>query len=1071
LNRLSLLLITIIAASSAEANESEFTAAATTVVTKYCFDCHGGGNTEANLDLQSLLETLAIARQFKQWQRVALMLEQGKMPPEDAPQPTADERRQLAQQIRGVIQSVADQHSGDPGEVVMRRLTSAELSYTIEDLTGLQLDLTRGFVSDAVGGEGFANNGAVQFIQESTIERYLEVAKRVADHAVIGAGPLRFHGDPGTTGLELSAITRIQDLYRQHGFRAAAGEGGEAFGLEQYTRAFYTAWRFHHRHALGQPDATLADLAGEQEISVPFAQHIWSVLTDDTFALPTAAIVEEWQRLPPPDPSNQKQSTEIMAACQGIRAVLEDWQRRLARPVEQREQAALLTAESFDISSGHEFVTDIRWLEGDTDMDVFFVVNSIVRHSSEQAVVRWQQPRIRFRHPDRSWQDEQPLAKLLDDQAAQKIGFGVHPTSAVVDPLDLYMLEESSRSFTLRVPQDLRSPEGTAQAELLVRAELDLVHGGDGVLRCAISDDANPSQGKTVSALIADPEGAAFERWRDDVFEFAMLLPQVSHREPAPSDRDPIPPPFDNTYNSPERNDFHVRVKYARDDQFLVERMLDEATRARLDTAWADLLTSFDYHRVVLRYMSRKFGFDLGDVTLDEMSDEWIESLRDEARGYVHDLRSEYRAMHRARIAVEPSHVQDAIGFAARAWRRPLSDREQSRLISFYDHLRQSDQHNHTLAMRILLTRLLVAPEFLYRTERPSMGSGIVALSDRELAHRLSYFLWSSLPDETLTDVAAAGQLQTPEQLTAQALRMLQDPKARRFATEFFGQWFGFYRFDQYRGVDPQRYPEFTESLRKDMYEESIAFFEYLVRKDRPPNEILFADYTFVNQTLAEHYGLDSASLSGQLSRVERLGETGRGGLLGLGAVLTVTSAPLRTSPVKRGDWILRRVLGTPVPPPPPDAGSIPADDVLGDGRTIRERLEAHRRDPTCAGCHARIDPLGFALETFDAIGRARETYRDGQPIDTSGTLHDSTELTNAGDLRRYLATNEHIFHRNLTTKLVGYALGRSELATDAQLIESVMRDIASGVCFSEIVVRIVTSKQFRQRRGREELN
>jgi hypothetical protein len=299
---------------------------------------------------------------------------------------------------------------------------------------------------------------------------------------------------------------------------------------------------------------------------------------------------------------------------------------------------------------------------------------------------------------------------------------------------------------------------------------------------------------------------------------------------------------------------------------------------------------------------------------------------------------------------------------------------------------------------------------------------------------------------------------------------MLADTKARRFATEFFGQWFGFYQFDRYRGVDAGRFPEFTDQLRAALYDEAISFFEHIVRQDRPVSEILFADYAFVNEGLANHYGLDvdDESLGDEPAQVVGVTSVHRGGLLGLGAVLTVTSAPLRTSPVKRGDWILRRVLGTPVPPPPPDAGSIPADDDVDDGRTVRERLEAHRRDASCANCHARIDPLGFALEHYDAIGRWRDTYRDGQAIDASGILEGGTQLNSRADLLAYLREQQPLFERTFCTKLLGYALGRGELASDAALIEQMMASLQKeDGRLSNAIVQIVTSPQFRYHRGR----
>src|SRR5262249_7124237 len=257
---------------------------------------------------------------------------------------------------------------------------------------------------------------------------------------------------------------------------------------------------------------------------------------------------------------------------------------------------------------------------------------------------------------------------------------------------------------------------------------------------------------------------------------------------------------------------------------------------------------------------------------------------------------------------------------------------EKAQLQSFYEQLLSGAKLDHSQAIRALLVRILVAPEFLYRAERATQQAATIELSDWELAGRLSFLIWSSLPDEELRRAASAGDLHDPQQLARQARRMLHDAKARRFATEFFGQWLGFYQFDRYRGVDPERFPEFNDRLRSALYDEAISFFEHIFRADRPANEGLFANYTFLNADLAQHYAIDATGLSDTPSLVNNVASSHRGGLMGLGAVLTVTSAPLRTSPVKRGDWILRRVLDTRVPPPPANAGSIAADDSPADG-------------------------------------------------------------------------------------------------------------------------------------------
>ena len=264
-----------------------------------------------------------------------------------------------------------------------------------------------------------------------------------------------------------------------------------------------------------------------------------------------------------------------------------------------------------------------------------------------------------------------------------------------------------------------------------------------------------------------------------DVEEFARLVPEVSHREPAPSDRDPIPAPFDNTYNKPERNHFHTAIKYHRDDAFFVEHIADDATRRRLDQAWTDLLTSFDYHDANLKFVSKKFGLEprgQDDRRARPRGDRPAAGRAPAVRAH---LRDEYDAMHAALRDAEPGHVEDALRFAERAWRRPLTADEAERLRDFYAGLRRGSGLDHERAIRALLARILVAPAFLYRAEPPEAGrGGIVPLTDWQLASRLSYFLWSSMPDEPLREAAAAGRLREPAELERQARRMLRDPKA-----------------------------------------------------------------------------------------------------------------------------------------------------------------------------------------------------------------------------------------------------------------------------------------------------
>ena len=1052
--------------STARSEETRLPEPATSFLRQYCFDCHQSGAAESHVDLEAVAQAPNFAKRFKLWDKVVTVLDDRRMPPEDMPQPSGAERDELTKLIRHHLRTIAEQRAGDPGRVVMRRLTSAEYAYTIRDLTGLDLTLATTFVSDAVGGTGFTNVGDAQFIQDSTLERYLEAAKLVADHAVIGSGPLEFFSHPGMTGQELSAIHRIQAIYRQHGFRTAAGEGAEPFGLQRYPRAFYTAWRFRHRGKLGLEDVTLRALADDQGLDARFVEHIWQVCSDPSPSFPLSEIVANWRALPQPTQWGEELDAHIMARCNELYRLLRDWQSRLADRASDDEEAALLADGALRVSLKHAFKADVDWEVAADTAAVRFVVDPAVQAEQRNAIVIWRKPFVRFRRADNQWTSWRPLRNVLSEQERDRLAWGRHPGGGTIGANEFGIQGAQQRRVEFQVP------EGMKKAQLLVHAELDITHGDDGLVRCAIVDESSSRETAadtgTVSAILANPTGPRFDSWKAGVSEFARKLPEVSHREPAPSDRDPIPLPYDNTYNSVERNRFHYEIKYHRDDRFLYEHILDDPTRRRLDQAWVDLLSSFDYHDTFLRFVAEKYELQLGDDGMADLDAAVVDALPSEPRQLVAQLLNENAQGRRALQAAQSGHVEDAIRLAQLAWRRPLTSDEVNCLRSFYTQMRRDAKLDHVQSVRALLRRILVAPTFLYRAEH-SAGQGDAALSGWELANRLSYFLWASMPDAELRQAAAAGTLQDPPELTAQVRRMLRDPKARRFATEFFGQWFGFYRFDAYRGVDTSRFTEFSETLKRAMYDEAVSFFEHIVREDRPVGEILFADYAFVNGELARHYGIAGrAELTDRPTRIEGMNRFHRGGLLRLGAVLTVTSARLRTSAVKRGDWVLRRVLGTAVPPPPADAGSIPADDVLADGKTVRERLVAHRRDTSCTNCHSRIDPLGFALERFDAIGRRRQRYRDGQPIDVTGTLSDGTKLVGVDGLHQHLKVHQEKFHRTLITRLLGYALGRGELLTDKRLVEQMLGDLERDPRFSNLVLRIVTSRQFRFRRGHD---
>lgn len=1080
---------------------------------QYCFQCHAKGAAMGGMSLDQLTAQASVGEGFDRWQKVIAVLDQHRMPPKGMPQPSDAERLQAVTWIRDSLNAYVKQHEGDPGRVTVRRLTSGEYGYTVHDLTGLDLDLGIDASSDSVGGEGFTNFGDVQFMQDVNLEHYLEAAKAVADHAIIGAGPLEFYTDPGKTGYEMSAINRIKDIYTTYGFRTVSGEGGFAFGQEKYGKAFYAVWRYRHRAKLGEPNVTFKELAAREGITARFAQHIWTVMNNPSLSYPTNEMAARWQKLPAPTTDAKASETAARAGCEALQKFVTGWPSWLfsrgdaAFGGQGDESPLIINDKTLTTQSKHHFVFNHGLRlgaagrgRGETTgpAKVYLNVTAVNPTATGKPVVIWRNPNITFRQGGGRAQPGataaadgdadgkavsviprgrgplppgKPLREILSEETARKLNFGKSPDDIPIGPNDF--ASELSASF--EVPM----PPGVSIFTFQVDAEVG--HDRDQIFRITITDrEDGSSRGIPVRALLGDPQSAGAKTFKAGVLQLVSLMPPNSNFEPTPADKDPAPEPFDSTYNTPEHDDFVNRVKYVRDDRFIYQNILDDATRARVDQAWNDLYDSFGYHDNYLSIIALHYGIDLKGKHIGDLSAAQIDAMPAEPRMYAKALKTEYESVVAVQAAARRRHVQDCLDFASRAWRRPLTEKEKQSLRAFYDKTISQDP-DHRKAIRALLARILVAPAFLYRVEQTSADtrpgvvrpvaavSPIQPLSNWEMASRLSYFLWASVPDDELRRAAAAGELSDPRQIQRQVKRMLADPKARRLSTEFFGQWLGFYHFDQYKGVDTGRFPEFTNAVKEAMYDEAVSFFEHVIRKDRPVREILFADYDFLNQTLAKFYGVPKEIKSKDAAEfVDGANAFHRGGMLRLGAVLTATSAPLRTSPVKRGDWVLRRVLGTPTPPPPPDAGSIPADDKLFGGLSVRDRLEAHKRNATCANCHARIDPMGFPLEHYDSTGRWRDQYADGKAIWDSGTLLDKREISGVDGLLEYLHGKEDLVMQTLSRKLIGYALGRTVMASDQPLADRIAGSGGSAA-FSQLVTEIATSKQFRNRSGRDD--
>jgi hypothetical protein len=400
-----------------------------------------------------------------------------------------------------------------------------------------------------------------------------------------------------------------------------------------------------------------------------------------------------------------------------------------------------------------------------------------------------------------------------------------------------------------------------------------------------------------------------------------------------------------------------------------------------------------------------------------------------------------------------------------RAYRRPVTEADVAAPFKFYKDTRA--EGGFEAGIEMALSAVLVSPEFLFRVERDPAGvarNTAYTISDLELASRLSFFLWSSIPDDELLDAAVQGSLKTPAVLERQVRRMLVDDRSRALVTNFAEQWL-YLRNLASTTPDMRLFTDFDDNLRQSFRRETELFFESILREDRSVLELLNANYTFLDERLAKHYGIPN--IYGSRFRRVTFGEEGmRGGLLRQGSILTVTSYATRTSPVIRGKWVLDNILGIPPPPPPPEVPALKENGGVGKILTIRERLAQHRDNPACSGCHQLMDPVGFALENYDAVGRWR-TVEDGKRIDVSGSLPDGSHFEGVNGLQKALLSRPEAFATTLTEKLLTYSLGRGVEYYDAPAVRKIVQEARSNdFRFSSLIVGIVKSTPFQMRRS-----
>lgn len=979
-----------------------------------CYECHGGKKTKGGVDLKKLDGDPKLLTEFETWEKVKEAIASGDMPPDDKP-PLPDAQKDLT--LKWLTHSLDDAirtNGGDPGTVTIRRLTNIEYDRTIRDLTGVDLGLAKEFAPDGGGGEGFSNVGDVLFVSPQQLDKYFGAARKLADHATIMPGtgiqftPQRV-GLRGPVQVKAQAEQSLYVWYQKMAEPILPKDGEDAREADYMT----ACWKWQHHDLTGA--TSLEQLAKDGNLQLPFLQNWWDLLNS---VEPKSRYLDltrvAWRELPPPDAAKPK---EVPAAVSEKVVAIQAAQRSWLGPAKnpgggiQRQQQDSDGIHRYQFSTGvggQPFVYLVLGTvaDGNTGDWVTFDGLTLKHGKKKELYLDWLK--------SRQAADKEALAKL-----------GADPGKPGADTAKLNARIKEADDVLAKFGKDPRNPETKVAPDAIVVQ-------APAVIALPLPEDAADFTGGGKLDIDGPDADSASVQWL------------ATTQNPPPDPTKVIPGRL-----TVWKRGSSATARLGHEFNIMKEAFPDEYAR-RLE----------EVSRNYLRHGKAASVYYLSD-------DQLMTVITPEEKAHWEKMMADWKFVRSPQLNAQQGKEwdtavkKDLADFATRAWRHPLSADESTQISALYDTARARELDRES-AGREVIVRVLVSPQFLFKLEDASQP-GVQPLTAWELATRLSYFIWASEPDDALRAAAADGSLLKPEVLARETKRLLRDPRASALAEEFAGQWLKFNSFETKANIDANKFPEFTPELKHDMYREAVEFFTHLIREDRPLREILTADYTFLNERLAKFYGVPG--VTGDEFRQVNVAQYQRGGVLGMGCLLAKNSYPHRTSPVLRGNWLLTSILGTPTPPPPNNVPKL--DDSVSKASTLRERLERHRQDKACSVCHDKIDPLGFALEGFDPIGRARTEDEAGLKIDNTGTWKSGATFQGIDGLRKFLAQRDTEFTTNFCRKLIGYALGRTIILTDKPLLESMRTDLAkSDDRFSVAVLDIAKSRQFTNRKN-----
>ena len=961
-----------------------------------CYECHNAEKMKGDVDLKQFAADPKLAAEFEIWTKVKDTIDNGDMPPRKAKQLTSEEKAGITGWVQHSLDLLAEAKSGDPGPVTMRRLTNAEYDYTIRDLTGREYGLAKEFQTDGGGGEGFTNTGDVLFMSPAAIDKYFASARKLADHATImpGTGVVFHPNRIGLRGPEQVKAQAQQGLYVWYQQKAAPHLPKDDQPMRE---GDYMLACWKHKHA----KTPLEQLAKDMKLSIHFLSNWWNLVNS---VEPKSRFLDltrvAWRELP----ADEKAAHERIKAIEADRLSWNNPKRPGSGSQRQQQDSDGIRPYPMQTSvngktHAHLCFGDI----GDGNKGDIALVTYIEVSVGKQKLnyLHWLTKTLDEKKKLAAANPPPPNLDALKARIAElekmRGVYGKHPQPG-------RQIEPQVLAFAAPTVFTLPLPEGAHWLKVDTRLDMQNSEVDAATIQWTLTTDKPRDVSKIIPGVVTIWKRGtkAASETMNDFNKMKAAFPDMFERR--------LEEVANNLYRGGKPN---YTVYYFSDDQ--LGSLLGEKDKRYLD------------------YLKKDWGYTATGGKLNPQQQQEYNSLM---LGHLHY-------------------------FASLAWRRPLTGEDNSKLDSLYYASLKKDLDRESAAREVLV-RVLVSPNFLFKAETlPPIADAKtteVPLNAHELASRLSYFLWASMPDWQLRKAADDGSLLKPEVLAAQTQRMLRDSKASALAQEFAGQWLKFSGFDEKSSVDEKAFPQFTPELRADMQREVVEFFTHLVREDRNVSDIITGDYSFMNERLGWHYSVPN--IVGNHFREVKVAQHHRGGLLGMGAILTKTSRPSRTSPVLRGDYLYQVVLGFSSPPPPPN---VPELKEASKPASLREALMQHRADQACAVCHDRIDPLGFALERFDPIGR----FRAEAEIDDTGELKDGTRFQGLEGLRGYLKKNEPNFTAQFSRKLLGYSLGRQTLPSDKALILEMQDALTRNRGkFSAAVLTVIQSRQFLNRRG-----